>query len=115
MQTVFLWLTNFHNELQGGLLMTEPKTDERVAYETIKNMKEKYGTYHKTCFHIHTPASHDYQLLHDWSDAYYKSASDQDIYNLCIEKHVFPKTVPIEQIPLDGNYSCYQNKKELLS
>ncbi len=51
--------------------MKAPVRDERIAYETMIKLKEKFGTFHKTCFHVHTPASYDYKLLDGWSDAQY--------------------------------------------
>ena len=39
--------------------------DEKIAYEAIKNLKDKFGVFHKTCFHIHTPESYDFKLKSD--------------------------------------------------
>lgn len=95
--------------------MREKMLDERTAYETIKRMKEGFGTFHKTCFHVHTPASYDYKLLGGWSDLNYKLASEQDIYRICIERNVFPEMLTLNSITLDGALSCYDDKKEMLS
>ncbi len=95
--------------------MTAPMSDEKTAYETIKNMKEKFGTFHKSCFHIHTPASYDYKLLNNWSVTDYMSASDQDIFDICIKRKVFPELLTLDSITLDDARSCYCNKKEMLS
>lgn len=95
--------------------MTVPMPDERTAYEAIKNMKEKFGTFHKSCFHIHTPASYDYSLLNNWSDKDYRKASDQEIFDICIKRKVFPDILTLDSITLDAARSCYNNKKEMLS
>ena len=40
---------------------------ERV-YKTIRGEKNKFGSYRKTLFHVHTPESHDYRLFKKWED-----------------------------------------------
>ena len=95
--------------------MTVPMSDEKNAYETIKNRKEKFGTFHKTCFHIHTPESYDYKLLSQWSHNDYISASEQDIFDICIERKVLPEIITLDNITLDNALSCYCSKKEFLS
>lgn len=95
--------------------MTVPKSDEKNAYEAIKNRKEKFGTFHKTCFHIHTPESYDYKLLSQWSYNDYVSASEQDLFGICIERKVLPEIITLDNITLDNALSCYCSKKELLS
>ncbi len=95
--------------------MTTPMPDEQTAYEAIKNRKEKFGTFHKTCFHIHTPESHDYKLLSQWHDSDYLSASAQDILDICIKRKVLPLVITLDSITLDNGLSCYCSKKELLS
>ena len=71
--------------------MTVPMPDEKTAYETIKNRKEKFGTFHKICFHIHTPESYDYKLLSQWTYNDYIFASEQDIFDICLEKRYYQK------------------------
>ncbi len=95
--------------------MTIPMSDEKTAYEAIKHRKEKFGTFHKACFHIHTPESYDYKLLRQWSYSDYISASEQDIFNICIERKVLPEIITLDSITLDNVLSCYCSKKELLS
>lgn len=51
--------------------------DESMAfidvYNKICSVKSKYGIYHKTLFHLHTPASYDYKLLEGWKpEDFYK-------------------------------------------
>jgi len=90
--------------------------DEIKAYESIKNTKEKFGAFHKTCFHIHTPESYDYRLIEQWTHADYEAASEDDVLKICIERNVLPKEIlALDSIALNGNLSCYSNKKEMLS
>lgn len=91
-------------------------SDEKAAYEAMKNMKDKFGVFHKTCFHLHTPASHDYTLREGWQSADYKTASLEDVFKICLERGVFPDIFTIESLPeLQGTLSIYSNQKEFLS
>lgn len=84
------------------------------AYKSIIESKKNYGVYRKTCFHLHTPASYDYKLLNSWDEAQYKNATDDQIYNLCIERNLFPKDhCPLENIEYDNKF--FNNRKEFLS
>lgn len=95
--------------------MKKPMSDERIAYETIKNMKEKFGTFHKSCFHIHTPASYDYKLLGSWSHKDYTLATEQVILEICTNRKVFPSSITLDDITIENTCNCYSNKKEMLS
>lgn len=92
--------------------MTEPRSDEKAAYEAMRDIKEKFGAYHKTCFHIHTPESYDYKLRSDWTCDDFKSASDEDLRNLCIEKKVFPEEFKIDDIESNEKLKYFSNVKE---
>ena len=84
------------------------------AYKSIIESKQNFGVYHRTCFHIHTPASHDYKLLNSWDDTQYKNATDIQIYDLCIERKLFPKEhCALEDIKYDK--TIFINRKEFLS
>ena len=89
--------------------------DEKAAYEAMKNAKEKFGTFHKTCFHVHTPESYDYKLRSDWSSKDYQSASEKDIFDICIERKVIPNIITFDSFTLDNQYECYKDKKELFA
>lgn len=95
--------------------MIEPMNDEKAAYEAMKNAKEKFGTFHKTCFHIHTPESYDYKLLGNWSSKDYQSASDREIFDICIKRKVIPNIITFDSFTLDNQYECYKDKKELFT
>ena len=95
--------------------MKKPMSDEKAAYEAIKTLKVKFGVFHKVCFHVHTPESHDYRLLHQWSHDNYRSASEQDVLDICIARKLLPANTTLDQIILEGDLSCYEDKKTLLS
>lgn len=88
--------------------------DQLRAYEAITKDKVKYGVYHKTCFHVHTPASYDYRLLKNWTDSKYKDSTDEELYNICVNNHVFPKEIiKFEDIKIDQDH--FSSVKEFLS
>lgn len=92
----------------------EAFTVEMKAYNSIINNKNRYGKYHKCVFHIHTPASHDFKLLSDKDEKWYKSLKDQDIYNICIENGIFSKDVPIETFN-DEKFKRFLDIKDALA
>ncbi len=84
------------------------------AFSKIKSKKNKFGVFHKTCFHIHTPESHDYCLLDSWNTKTYKSKSDQDILEACHVHKVFPVSITLNYFD-DSLMEGFKDKKEMLS
>ena len=59
------------------------KAHLKQIYNDIISTSPKYGVYHKTIFHIHTPESHDFKLVDEWEDCQYQSASFDDVMAKC--------------------------------
>lgn len=62
------------------------------AYEDITSAKNKYGKFHKTLFHLHTPASHDYRFIEHVegkTSRIWKDYSLDEIKKICLEKKVY--------------------------
>lgn len=95
--------------------MNKAVGDEKLAYETIKQNKEKFGVFYKTCFHVHTPESYDYKLMMNWDKNIYKKCSDEEIFELCIVRNVFPNIMRIEEFDPKGIFDKYNSRKEVLS
>ncbi|MEA4893873.1 MAG: chromosome segregation protein SMC [Oscillospiraceae bacterium] len=89
--------------------------EEQIAYNKIVTAKNKFGIFHKTCFHVHTPISHDYRLLEEWDDTRYKQATEQEILLLCQTRKAILPTMGLEEINLTGTLEIFKTKKELLS
>lgn len=89
--------------------------DTKIAYDVIDKQKKKYGTFYKTCFHVHTPESYDYRLLKEWTTEDYKRATEGDIFKICKERKVFADAVILEDLELSNEYSIFRSKKECLS
>ncbi|MFS5473722.1 AAA family ATPase [Streptococcus agalactiae] len=53
------------------------------TYRTIRGEKNKFGSYRKTLFHVHTPESHDYRLFKKWKDL-----PENDWNNLTIDDYI---------------------------
>lgn len=91
-----------------------PTAREKKIYQAITAGKKGYGVYHKSCFHLHTPASHDYKFLNSWTDTDYRAASESTIFDYCINHGVLPSNFDLEMINL-SDFPAYSSKKELLS
>ena len=94
--------------------MDDTKQIESI-YRRITDEKIKYGTYHKTLFHLHTPASHDYQLLSDWKEEDYKNVSEDKLLELCIKREVVPTGFSLVDVELTGKWEIYSSRVEWLS
>ena len=57
--------------------------EAELAYEKIRDGKNKFGSYCKTLFHVHTPESHDYRLFKKWKDL-----PENDWINLTIDDYI---------------------------
>lgn len=96
------------------MTIRNPTVRERKIYEAITAGKKRYGVYHKSCFHLHTPASYDYAFLADWKDNDYQAASVQKICDVCIDRQVLPSNFSLQSINL-AEYPIFDSRKELLS
>ncbi|MEG2764383.1 MAG: hypothetical protein RR910_01365 [Acidaminococcaceae bacterium] len=89
--------------------------DAMEAYKAMTGSKKKFGRYYKCLFHIHTPASYDFQLYKEWNENTLGLKSDQDIFEQCIKQGIFPKEgVDLEKIAMDKIQPIFNNKKEFL-
>lgn len=86
----------------------------REIYSAIKNAKVKYGRFHKTCFHLHTPLSYDYRLFETWDAKDLASASQETLLEKCIEKKIIPVGANLDVLnyPLFSKAFC--DRKEML-
>lgn len=99
----------------------------------INSRRKKYADYHKTIFHIHTPASHDYKFFESKSrfDYYshlfntngsnnqisYKEMSDEDLFKIAQEEALFPKGFySLDEImEIANNNKHFESLKEYLT
>lgn len=95
--------------------MKMPTKDIKNAYEKIKKQRELFGVFRKSCFHIHTPSSYDYKLTKDWPEGKYATATEDEVYDLCIAKNVFPGIVKKDEIIPSGELALFSSRKEFLA
>lgn len=75
--------------------------EEKEVYSKIKN-SIKYGTYKKTLFHLHTPASHDYYLyetkktLKKGEKNSYSNLEDNDMYQIAINENLINNNISLD-------------------
>lgn len=94
--------------------MEDMKAIKKI-YERMSAINKKYGFYHKTLFHLHTPASHDYTLLSSWKHDNYVKADETQIMQYCMQKKVVPKKEFLTSVTLVNERSIYTTKEEWLS
>ena len=87
----------------------------KEVYERMSAIDKKYGFYHKTLFHLHTPASHDYTLISSWRHDDYAKADEEQIMQCCMQKNVVPQREYLTSVTLDNERSIYTTKEEWLS
>ena len=94
---------------------TNITSDVKEAYKKISHCSPTYGTYKKTLFHLHTPASYDYRLLERWSKQEYQAATDEDLLSILQTEKNFPSDFNIKTTSFEKIHNKYCNDKELLS
>ncbi|HFI0137537.1 TPA: Spaf_1101 family AAA-like ATPase [Streptococcus suis] len=88
----------------------------KSVYQELTNTKEKFGSFHKTLIHLHTPTSHDYKLFSDWNVERYRNASDEELYNLFFNnKQILKDKFPMEQLISSIDNEMYSDFKEYIS
>lgn len=94
--------------------MDETRTVSKM-YQKMSEIKKYYGEYHKTLFHLHTPASHDYKLRSIWEHEDYCKSEVDDLIELCVLHGIVPEKDYLEQIDIKQDHQNYTDKKEWLS
>ncbi|MCK1225031.1 Spaf_1101 family AAA-like ATPase [Streptococcus uberis] len=88
----------------------------KSVYRELTNTKEKFGSFHKTLIHLHTPTSHDFRLFSDWNVERYRNASDEELYNLFFNnKQILKEKFPMEQLMSSMDNEMYSDFKEYIS
>ncbi|MBJ7540349.1 AAA family ATPase [Streptococcus sp. SL1232] len=97
--------------------------EAKRAYDKIRGEKDKFGSYRKTLFHVHTPESHDYRLFKKWeklSESEWNGLTINDYMEEVKKREIFPgeffQTSKGDSI-LYENYSDdgFKNGKEKIS
>ena len=73
-------------------------TNVSFVYQTIKNAKVKYGIFHKTCFHLHTPLSYDYTLFRTWDRNAFRHATSEVLLEICKDMQIIPTVINMDSL-----------------
>lgn len=84
-------------------------SQEKEVYEFYKNQPIKYGEFHKSIFHLHTPASHDYYLYEKYKDTY-NNLTDSDLYDIAVNEKLL-----INKEKLEFDKKIFTSDKEFIS
>ncbi|CAG6371645.1 hypothetical protein [Streptococcus pneumoniae] len=57
----------------------------KSVYQELTNSKEKFGSFHKTLIHLHTPVSYDYKLFSNWTATKYRKITEDELYDIFFE------------------------------
>ena len=94
--------------------MDESRVIEQI-YQKISNAKTNYGLYHKTLFHLHTPASHDYKMFAGWEAKDYQNLTEEKLIEICRQRRVMPPIINLSEVNLENEKRIYDSRKEWLS
>lgn len=95
--------------------MKKALSDLQKAYDKLSSDKNEFGTFHKCCFHIHTPASHDYELKNKWGRKKYEQKTGEDLFKLCVEKGIIPEKFSEDILENNDEFKELKGKKEICS
>lgn len=73
-----------------------------TVYESVQNPKVSYGHLMKTELHIHTPASHDYELI---PGKKYSDLSEEEVIECSMERGLYSREFYLERSELDNEIS----------
>ncbi|VRE49195.1 phosphoesterase [Streptococcus pneumoniae] len=57
----------------------------KSVYQELTNSKEKFGSFHKTLIHLHTPVSYVYKLFSNWTATKYRKITEDELYDIFFE------------------------------
>lgn len=83
------------------------------AYKHIKNTRDNFGFPRKTIFHIHTPASHDYELMKDLGDNGYQNIPEEKLEDTIYNKGIVPLINGKRELEFGQDFEVFKNKKEI--
>lgn len=94
--------------------LRNPSKEEIAVYNAINKAKDKSGVYHKTCFHLHTPASYDYKLRQEWTPEQYNEVPVEELFEQCQKERIILPHILLDDIS-EEDIRNYSSKKEFLS
>lgn len=85
----------------------------KSVYQELTNSKEKFGSFHKTLIHLHTPVSYDYKLFSNWTATKYRKITEDELYNIFFEN----KKIKVDKTIFFSNFDkvVFSSSKEYIS
>lgn len=73
----------------------------KSVYQELTNSKEKFGSFHKTLIHLHTPVSYDYKLFSNWTATKYRKITEDELYDIFFENELYDIFFENKKIKVD--------------
>lgn len=85
----------------------------KSVYQELTNSKEKFGSFHKTLIHLHTPVSYDYKLFSNWTATKYRKITEDALYDIFFEN----KKIKVDKTIFFSNFDkvVFSSSKEYIS
>lgn len=85
----------------------------KSVYQELTNSKEKFGSFHKTLIHLHTPVSYDYKLFSNWNATKYRKITEDELYDIFFEN----KKIKVDKTIFFSNFDkvVFSSSKEYIS
>ncbi|HGL7222246.1 TPA: hypothetical protein ACKC07_001309 [Streptococcus pneumoniae] len=85
----------------------------KSVYQELTNSKEKFGSFHKTLIHLHTPVSYDYKLFSNWTATKYRKITEDELYDIFFEN----KKIKVDKTIFFSNFDkvVFSSSKEYIS
>ncbi|CJK69357.1 MULTISPECIES: hypothetical protein [Streptococcus] len=85
----------------------------KSVYQELTNSKEKFGSFHKTLIHLHTPVSYDYKLFSNWTATKYRKITEDELYDIFFEN----KKIKVDKTIFFSNFDkvFFSSSKEYIS
>ncbi|HGP9432961.1 TPA: hypothetical protein ACLXOO_001422 [Streptococcus pneumoniae] len=85
----------------------------KSVYQGLTNSKEKFGSFHKTLIHLHTPVSYDYKLFSNWTATKYRKITEDELYDIFFEN----KKIKVDKTIFFSNFDkvVFSSSKEYIS
>lgn len=85
----------------------------KSVYQELTNSKEKFGSFHKTLIHLHTPVSYNYKLFSNWTATKYRKITEDELYDIFFEN----KKIKVDKTIFFSNFDkvVFSSSKEYIS
>ncbi|MDW8718517.1 AAA family ATPase [Streptococcus suis] len=103
LKIIFFWgleLRGFNNKIKS-------------VYRELTNTKEKFGSFHKTLIHLHTPVSYDYKLFSSWTSTKYRKSTEDELFDIFFKN----KKIKVDKTKFFGSFDkvIFSSPKEYIS